>query len=157
MGNILSNREARSDEPNLELVRRAGWSVRAVSGRYCVAWRGRDEEVVLVWQNGTWEQLTGRGHWRLVPPSRGGQEHDPTRGNHKRGPGDQYRSVVFVHDNEQRERALRSKAREQTRRSAPIVTQIEPARTFYEAEDRHQQYLEKQGRSTCTPALARAS
>ena len=84
-------------------------------------------------------------------------EHDPTRGNHKRGPGDQYRSVVFVHDNEQRERALRSKAREQTRRSAPIVTQIEPARTFYEAEDRHQQYLEKQGRSTCTPALARAS
>jgi len=66
VGNILSNREARSDEPNLELVRRAGWSVGDVSGRYCVAWRGRDEEVVLVWQNGTWEQLTGRGHWRDV-------------------------------------------------------------------------------------------
>jgi peptide-methionine (S)-S-oxide reductase len=85
------------------------------------------------------------------------REHDPTRGTHKRGPGDQYRSVVFVHDDEQREETQRSKAREQTRRSAPIATQIEPARTFYEAEDRHQQYLEKHGRSTCTPALARAS
>jgi peptide methionine sulfoxide reductase MsrA len=49
---------------------------------------------------------------------------------------------------------LRSKAREQTNRSAPIVTQIEPAQTFYQAEARHQQYLEKRGRSTSTPSLA---
>jgi peptide-methionine (S)-S-oxide reductase len=85
-------------------------------------------------------------------------EHDPTRRNrHGRDGGDQYRSVVFVHDTEQRESALTSKAGEQANRSAPIVTQIEPAQTFYEAEDYHQQYLEKRGRSTCTPALARAS
>jgi peptide-methionine (S)-S-oxide reductase len=37
------------------------------------------------------------------------------------------------------------------------VTQIEPAQTFYVAEDYHQQYLENRGRSTCTPALQRAA
>jgi peptide-methionine (S)-S-oxide reductase len=31
----------------------------------------------------------------------------------------------------------------------PIVTQITPAVTFYEAEDYHQQYLEKRGLATC--------
>jgi peptide-methionine (S)-S-oxide reductase len=85
-------------------------------------------------------------------------KHNPTRRN-RRGwdIGDQYRSVVFVHDEEQREAALRSKAREKANWSAPIVTEIEPAQTFYEAEDYHQQYLEKHGRSTCTPALAPVS
>ena len=84
--------------------------------------------------------------------------HDPTQLNRQGWDiGDQYRSVVFTHDEEQREAAVRSKAREQVNWSAPIVTQVEPAQTFYEAEDYHQQYLEKRGRSTCTPALARVS
>ena len=85
-------------------------------------------------------------------------KHDPTQMNRQGWDvGDQYRSVVFVHDQEQQEAALQSKAREQANLSAPIVTQIEPAETFYEAEDYHQQYLEKRGRSTCTQALARVS
>jgi peptide-methionine (S)-S-oxide reductase len=84
------------------------------------------------------------------------RKHDPTQLNRQGWDiGDQYRSVVFFHDQEQQEAALRSKAREQAGLKAPIVTQIEPAETFYEAEDYHQQYLEKRGRSTCTPALAR--
>ena len=85
-------------------------------------------------------------------------KHDPTQLNRQGWDiGDQYRSVVFTHDEEQREAAVRSKAREQVNWSAPIVTQVEPAQTFHEAEDYHQQYLEKRGRSTCTPALARVS
>ena len=90
-----------------------------------------------------------QGFWR---------KHDPTQLNRQGWDiGDNYRSVIFFHDDEQREAALRSKAHEQANWTAPIVTQVEPAQTFYEAEDYHQQYLEKRGRSSCTAQLARAS
>ena len=86
------------------------------------------------------------------------RKHDPTQLNRQGWDiGDQYRSAIFFHDEEQREAALRSKAQEQASVSAPVVTQIEPAQTFYEAEDYHQQYLEKRGRATCTPALQRTA
>ena len=86
------------------------------------------------------------------------RKHDPTQLNRQGWDiGDNYRSVVFFHDDEQRDAALSSKEREQANWSAPIVTQIEPAPAFYEAEDYHQQYLEKRGRASCTPALARVS
>jgi peptide-methionine (S)-S-oxide reductase len=85
-------------------------------------------------------------------------KHDPTQLNRQGWDiGDNYRSAIFFKDDEQREAALKSKAGEQRNWGAPIVTQIEPAQTFYEAEDYHQQYLEKRGRSSCTPALKRAS
>src|SRR5262245_34171858 len=86
------------------------------------------------------------------------RKHDPTQLNRQGWDiGDRYRAAIFFHDEGQREAALRSKAQEQAGLSAPIVTQIEPAQTFYEAEDYHQQYLEKRGRSSCTAQLARAS
>jgi peptide-methionine (S)-S-oxide reductase len=86
------------------------------------------------------------------------RKHDPTQLNRQGWDiGDQYRSVVFFHDEEQRAAAERSKEREQTEYRKPIATLIEPAPTFYEAEDYHQQYLEKRGRSSCTPALARSA
>jgi peptide-methionine (S)-S-oxide reductase len=81
-------------------------------------------------------------------------KHNPTRKG--RYGGDQYRSVIFFHEPEQRQIALRSKAEEQTRYSQPIATEVEPAKTFYPAEDYHQQYLEKHGRATCTPSLRAA-
>ena len=85
-------------------------------------------------------------------------KHDPTQLNRQGWDvGDQYRSVIFTHDAEQEEAAARSKAEEQTRHAKPVVTQIEPVGTFYVAEDYHQQYLEKRGRSTCTPALREAA
>ena len=79
-------------------------------------------------------------------------EHDPTQLN-RQGPdvGRQYRSAIFVHDDEQKAAALESLTKEQTsgRHRRPIVTVIENATTFYEAEDYHQQYLEKRGLSSC--------
>ena len=83
-------------------------------------------------------------------------EHDPTQLNRQGWDvGDQYRSVVFFHDEEQQEEALRSKAERQAsgRYARPIVTLVEPAQTFYRAEDYHQRYLEKMGRTSCTVRL----
>jgi peptide-methionine (S)-S-oxide reductase len=85
------------------------------------------------------------------------RKHDPTQMNRQGWDiGDQYRSAIFAHDEKQREAALESKVTEQANWKSPIVTQIEPAETFYEAEDYHQQYLEKRGRSSCTATLQRA-
>jgi hypothetical protein len=48
------------EEPNFELLRRAGWSPSCITGAYCVAWRGRDE-VVFEWRDGEWHRVGGRG------------------------------------------------------------------------------------------------
>ena len=80
------------------------------------------------------------------------ETHDPTQRN-RQGPdiGTQYRSAIFYHDAEQEAAARASK--ERLERSGvhkrPIVTEIVPAQTFYQAEDYHQQYLEKRGLATC--------
>ena len=76
--------------------------------------------------------------------------HDPTQMN-RQGPdvGPQYRSAIFVGSDEQRATAEASKKHVQQRLSNPIATTIEPASTFWEAEDYHQRYLEKRGLATC--------
>jgi peptide-methionine (S)-S-oxide reductase len=76
--------------------------------------------------------------------------HDPTQVN-RQGPdvGSNYRSVIFFHSPEQRERALESKARVQTRFDRSIATEITPASDFWPAEEYHQQYLVKRGLATC--------
>jgi peptide-methionine (S)-S-oxide reductase len=85
------------------------------------------------------------------------RKHDPTQLNRQGWDiGDNYRTVIFVHDEEQRAAAEKSKANEQAAHRKAIVTTIEPAQTFYEAEDYHQQYLEKRGRSSCSARLAKA-
>src|SRR5690242_3339680 len=76
------------------------------------------------------------------------ENHDPTTRN-RQGPdvGTQYRSAIFYYDDAQRDAALASKAAldRSGRFKRPIVTEIEPASTFYRAEDYHQRYLEKHG------------
>jgi peptide-methionine (S)-S-oxide reductase len=80
------------------------------------------------------------------------RSHDPTTLN-RQGPdvGEQYRSAIFFHTPEQEQSAIASK--EHLDRSGafrrPIVTEIRPAAQFYEAEDYHQQYLEKRGLASC--------
>jgi methionine-S-sulfoxide reductase len=82
-------------------------------------------------------------------------EHDPTQVNRQGlDIGGQYRSVIFVHDAEQREAAEGSRERLQSRLGRPVSTSIEDAPPFWEAEDYHQQYLEKRGLASCTPRLA---
>lgn len=80
------------------------------------------------------------------------ENHDPTQLN-RQGPdwGTQYRSAIFFHSPEQETEAKASKqALENSGRfRKPIVTQIVPAPTFYQAEDYHQQYLEKRGLASC--------
>ena len=81
-------------------------------------------------------------------------KHDPTQLNRQGWDvGTQYRSAIFFHSPEQQETATRSKAEEQTRTRGRVVTEIVPATEFYEAEDYHQQYLEKRGRATCHAGL----
>lgn len=80
------------------------------------------------------------------------ENHDPTQLN-RQGPdwGTQYRSAIFFHSPEQEAAAKASKEKlaKSGRYNKPVVTQIVPAPTFYEAEDYHQQYLEKRGLASC--------
>lgn len=72
--------------------------------------------------------------------------HDPTTMNRQGNDvGTQYRSVIFYHDNEQKEQARRVIADLEAAKTFrnPIVTQIVPYTQFYEAEDYHKSYFEK--------------
>ena len=78
--------------------------------------------------------------------------HDPTTPN-RQGPdiGEQYRSVIFYHNEEQKKLANVSKKKVQGsgRYRDDIVTEIVPASKFWTAEEYHQRYLEKRGRRFC--------
>ena len=78
--------------------------------------------------------------------------HNPMTLN-RQGPdvGAQYRSVVFYHSPEQKRAAEEKKDHLQNSGKCPrpIVTAIEPASTFWRAEEYHQQYLKKRGRTHC--------
>ena len=59
--------------------------------------------------------------------------------------GDQYRSAIFPVNDQQRREAVASKSAIQAdpRFKQPIATRIEPAATFYPAEEYHQDYYKK--------------
>ncbi len=59
--------------------------------------------------------------------------------------GDQYRSAIFFHSAQQERQARASKDKHETtaRFRRRIATEIQPATTFWEAEDYHQQYAAK--------------
>jgi peptide-methionine (S)-S-oxide reductase len=80
------------------------------------------------------------------------ENHDPTTLN-RQGPdvGTQYRSAIFYYNPEQEAaaRASKEKLEKAGAYRRPIVTQIVPAEEFWEAEDYHQQYLERRGLAHC--------
>jgi len=79
--------------------------------------------------------------------------HDPTTLN-RQGPdwGSQYRSAIFFHSPEQQAQAEAKIAQltvEGLFKPKRIVTRVEPAQTFWRAEEYHQKYLAKRGLASC--------
>ena len=74
--------------------------------------------------------------WRLHDPSTLNRQGDDV--------GTQYRSVIFYHDDDQRQAAEQSKAAAEKSGAFqdPIVTEITEAGPFYPAEDYHQGYYQ---------------
>jgi peptide-methionine (S)-S-oxide reductase len=76
------------------------------------------------------------------------QTHDPTQLNRQGNDiGTQYRSVIYYHNEKQKE--LAEKYKKELNASGawpnPIVTEISPAGPFYKAEDYHQNYFNENG------------
>jgi peptide-methionine (S)-S-oxide reductase len=75
--------------------------------------------------------------------------HDPTTRNRQGNDvGTQYRSVIFYHNDQQRESAEHYKEKLNAAKAfrAPIVTEITPFGEFYPAEKYHQDYYELNSR-----------
>ena len=72
--------------------------------------------------------------------------HDPTTLN-RQGPdiGSQYRSVIFYHNNQQKEisEQVIKELSEEKIFDVPIVTQVVPLENFYKAEDYHKEYFKR--------------
>jgi peptide-methionine (S)-S-oxide reductase len=72
--------------------------------------------------------------------------HDPTQLN-RQGPdvGSQYRSIILPHDEEQQETAetYLVALEEEGGYDDEVVTEVQPLETFYRAEEKHQNYFEK--------------
>ena len=62
--------------------------------------------------------------------------HSPT----SRPSSQQYASIIFYHNDEQKRLAMETRDREEARHSKPIYAKVAPASEFYLAEDYHQKY-----------------
>lgn len=62
--------------------------------------------------------------------------HNPTVGSYS----DQYKSIIFYHDEEQKRMAEESRENREITLGRTILTEIRPAGAFYLAEDYHQKY-----------------
>lgn len=72
--------------------------------------------------------------------------HDPTTLNRQGADfGTQYRSVIFYHDENQKVTAekLIRKLSIENKWNKPIITKVEPFKTFFKAEEKHRNYFER--------------
>ncbi len=76
--------------------------------------------------------------------------HDPTQLN-RQGPdrGSQYRSGIYTTDEQQRHaaNAMIEQLKNESIYGSKVVTEIQQAKTFYPAEDEHQDYIQTTGRA----------
>lgn len=84
--------------------------------------------------------------------------HDPTTLNRQGADvGPQYRSVIFYHDQEQKATAEAMIAELEASHiwDAPIVTQVMPFEIFFQAEDYHQEYFQRNpGQGYCQVVIS---
>ena len=83
--------------------------------------------------------------------------HDPTTLNRQGADvGTQYRSAIFYHTPEQKETAenLISELNAQKIWNSPIVTEVEPVKDYYVAEDYHQEYFARNQNNPYCQAVA---
>jgi peptide-methionine (S)-S-oxide reductase len=64
------------------------------------------------------------------------ESHSPT----SRPSSQQYASIIFYHNDEQKRLAMETKDREEAKCGKPVYTEIAPGSEFYLAEDYHQKY-----------------
>jgi len=97
---------------------------------------GHAEAVEVVYDPGkvSYEQLLTY-YWRHVDPTVKDRQFCDI--------GAQYRTAIFVHNDEQRKLAEASKKRVEAELKKPVYTQIVPAGPFYSAEDYHQDFYQK--------------
>ncbi|WP_018923400.1 peptide-methionine (S)-S-oxide reductase MsrA [Salsuginibacillus kocurii] len=104
----------------------------------CTNTTGHVEAVQVVYDPGeiSYEALLDTFWKQIDPTDKGGQFNDR---------GESYQTAIFYHDNEQLEEAKRSKAllEEEGPFESSIVTPVLPAKTFYKAEEYHQDYHKK--------------
>ncbi|ABR49817.1 peptide methionine sulfoxide reductase [Alkaliphilus metalliredigens QYMF] len=81
------------------------------------------------------------GFWKII---------DPTVEN-RQGPdiGSQYRTGIYYGHEEDLDTIIKSKEMQQKKYDANIVTEIEPLKAFYDAEEYHQKYLKKNPGGYC--------
>ncbi len=87
--------------------------------------------------------------------------HDPTTKNQQGADlGSQYRSVIYYHNDEQKEIAEEIVKQLAAYFAKPITTEISPAEVFYQAEEHHQDYYNQNNSAgycttVITPKLAK--
>lgn len=80
-------------------------------------------------------------YWKIVDPTVSNRQgHDV---------GTQYRTGIYYFDEADIQVILKSKEDEQKKYEKSIVTEVEPLKNFYDAEEYHQKYLDKNSNGYC--------
>lgn len=83
---------------------------------------------------------------------------DPTSVNRQGNDvGEHYRTAIYYYDPNEKQRILNFIKNAQNNYESPIVVEVEPAGDFWEAEDYHQDYLDKNPNGYCHIGKAKMS